>query len=1060
MTASDAAGTSGFNYSTGWSDGHFPQAVTTYSTGNFVLRTPNLAPSWTFAGESLTVNNTNGAAGGLQFNGIGTSSVVTFKNLILNGGYVAQKSTTSDLFQLGGKVTLQQSPTIDAAQGSINVSAAISGTGSLTKAGTYAMTLSGNNTYAGNTLINAGTLRLAAAAPIASYSFANVSGNTVINDGTGGTAMNGTFNANGGSGSINTSAGPLAGLGALVLNGTGSTVDVNSGITDLGGNGTWTVSAWIKTTQAGATLFNKGNGTGWASGYSTFYLGSGNNGGSGGLPDAVRYGGAWVAGATPVNNGVWHQVTYTDAAGTKSVYVDGILSSLSQNQFINPDTGSLVRIGFASAAESDGEVLTNGSLSGIKFFTSALSATQVQQLYTGAKTNSVLPTSTNVTIASGAVLDVNGINQTIGSLTGPAGSAIKLGNGQLNVSSASSSAFAGNIAGGGGTFIKSGGGLLTLSGKNTYTGSTTINGGTLQLAASSVASTNPIASYSFSHLSGNTVINDGFGGSAMNGVLNLNGGSGSINPTGGPAAGMGALVLNGTGTTVDITSGITPLGGTNNWSLSAWIKTTQAGATLLDKGDGSTWNSGFSTFYLGNGNNSGSGGLPDAVRYAGGWVAGSTPVNDGTWHLITYTDAAGTKSIYVDGVLDTLTQNQFINTDTGTKVRIGFAPSTGDGEAVTNGSLSGINFYNTSLSATQVGALYTSVVGGSALPTTTDTTIAPGAILDLNGINQTIGSLSGSAGSSVTLGTGTLSTGNASSTLFAGSISGAGSLILRGTGTLTLSGNNSYTGASTINTGATLAIGAAGALSPATPVILNGTLNINAASTAGQITGNGSLNIGIPSAAATLHLSPGVGASKVGALTVNAGSTLDLAGSLLVVEAPDAPTKSTNMATLVNLVTSGRNNGTWDGAGITSTTVAANPASFGIAVVDNAALPTPFTTFGGQSVDANSILIAPELLGDSNINGRVDLNDLNTVLNNLGTTTSAWTSGNFDGAATINLNDLNAVLNNLGVSYAGNASVVAAEALIAATPTPEPTTLALLALAAPLFLRRRHPRLH
>ena len=383
MTASDAAGTSGFNYSTGWSDAHFPQAVTTYSTGNYLLRTPNLAPSWTFAGESLTVNNTNGAAGGLQFNGIGTSSVVTFKNLILNGGYVSHNSTTADLFQLGGKITLIQSPTIDAAQGNINVSAAITGLGSLTKAGAYAMTLSANNTYGGPTLINAGTLRLTAPAPVASYSFANVSGATVINDGTGGAAMNGTFNANGGSGSINTSGGPLAGLGALVLNGTGSTVDINSGITDFGGNGTWTVSAWIKTTQAGATLFNKGNGTGWGSGYSTFYLGSGNNGGSGGLPDAVRYGGAWVAGSTAVNNGVWHQVTYTDAAGTKAVYVDGVLSSLSQTQFINPDTGSLVRIGFASSAESDGEVATNGSLSGIKFYSSALSATQVQQLYTG-----------------------------------------------------------------------------------------------------------------------------------------------------------------------------------------------------------------------------------------------------------------------------------------------------------------------------------------------------------------------------------------------------------------------------------------------------------------------------------------------------------------------------------------------------------------------------------------------------------------------------------------------------------------------------------------------------
>ena len=42
--------------------------------------------------------------------------------------------------------------------------------------------------------------------------------------------------------------------------------------------------------------------------------------------------------------------------------------------------------------------------------------------------DSALPETTNVTIASGAVLDVNGTIQTIGSLNGPTGSAIKLGN--------------------------------------------------------------------------------------------------------------------------------------------------------------------------------------------------------------------------------------------------------------------------------------------------------------------------------------------------------------------------------------------------------------------------------------------------------------------------------------------------------------------------------------------------------------------------------------------------------------------------------------------------------
>ena len=119
----------------------------------------------------------------------------------------------------------------------------------------------------------------------------------------------------------------------------------------------------------------------------------------------------------------------------------------------------------------------------------------------------------------------------------------------------------------------------------------------------------------------------------MNGTLNLNGGTGSFNVTGGPTSALGALNLNGDGTTVDINSGITNLSSSSAWTVSMWVKTSQSGMTLLNKGDGTNWSSGYSTFYLGDGADDGIGGVPDAVRYSGGWLAGSTPVNDGNWHL-------------------------------------------------------------------------------------------------------------------------------------------------------------------------------------------------------------------------------------------------------------------------------------------------------------------------------------------------------------------------------------------------------------------------------------------
>jgi hypothetical protein len=88
------------------------------------------------------------------------------------------------------------------------------------------------------------------------------------------------------------------------------------------------------------------------------------------------------------------------------------------------------------------------------------------------------------------------------------------------------------------------------------------------------------------------------------------------------------------------------------------------------------------------------------------------------------------------------------------------------------------------------------------------------------------------------------------------------------------------------------------------------------------------------------------------------------------------------------------------------------------------------------------------LLGDANGDGKVDLSDLNIVLNNLGTTNSARSAGNFDGAATIDLTDLNDVLNNLGTSLPGVAGTVG-------TAVPEPASLGVLAVGVAVIFRRR-----
>ena len=163
LTGSDAVGTSAFNwfgggYSgsyAGWSDRYFAHAGAAYSTGAYDIRTPRGAPSWDFAGDSLTINT----GGRLLFNGSGTSGIVTIDQLVLDGGTLRHDQTRADLFQLAGHLTLAQSSTIEAAQGDMLIHSQIEGTSGFRKTGSFALTLkSSTNNYTGPTTVAAGSL--------------------------------------------------------------------------------------------------------------------------------------------------------------------------------------------------------------------------------------------------------------------------------------------------------------------------------------------------------------------------------------------------------------------------------------------------------------------------------------------------------------------------------------------------------------------------------------------------------------------------------------------------------------------------------------------------------------------------------------------------------------------------------------------------------------------------------------------------------------------------------------------------------------------------------------
>jgi fibronectin-binding autotransporter adhesin len=122
--------------------------------------------------------------------------------------------------------------------------------------------------------------------------------------------------------------------------------------------------------------------------------------------------------------------------------------------------------------------------------------------------------------------------------------------------------------------------------------------------------------------------------------------------------------------------------------------------------------------------------------------------------------------------------------------------------------------------------------------------------------------------------------GNGSNTVYSGSLSGNGNLTKNGAGTLVLSGANSYSGSTVVNGGTLVVDGSLG----------NGSVNINNSTLAGSGTIGGAVTI-----QATSTLSPGTG---IGTLSMN---TLTLAGKTVMEISHTGPSSDTvNVAGVLN----------------------------------------------------------------------------------------------------------------------------------------------------------------
>jgi autotransporter-associated beta strand protein len=338
----------------------------------------------------------------------------------------------------------------------VTLNGAISGPGAVTQIGPGAAVLAGTNSYTGPTLVSGGTLTIGPNSALASSAGMTVAGNGAVLNMAGAYGGGGVIQAN--SGGLISFAGAafLSGSAAVVIGGgSGGTLNVASGnlslaatsastavpastsgmrIGDgLGGAGVLNVNGGAVATSAGDEFLVGYNGATGAVNVSSsgvlnigggggrIFIGGGDNGGNAG------------SGTLNVNGGGTVVVAPAGAFPNEALYLAGYGGS----GVINLNGGLL----------STARGINNGGNSTFNFNGGTLQA--------AASIGSLVAVTNAYVLAGGGTIDTQGYNATIGQ-------ALLDG-------------------GGGGGLTKIGDGDLVLTGQSTFTGGTTVNGGTLTL---------------------------------------------------------------------------------------------------------------------------------------------------------------------------------------------------------------------------------------------------------------------------------------------------------------------------------------------------------------------------------------------------------------------------------------------------------------------------------------------------------------------------------------------------------------------------------------------------
>ncbi len=565
----------------GWAVGN--GTISALGAGSYTANTWSGATN-TDVNNTFTVGAANASTNTLRFNNNGSRTVtLNGTNSITSGGILVTSLANNRIETIsggtltgssGGALFINQN---GAGTTSLVINSVIADNTSATalvKSGVAALTLGGSNTYTGPTYLNAGTLVL---------------GN---DNALGANAGAGALFIQGGTLDVN-AARTLSSNNAQNWNGdfafTGTnTLNLGTGVVTLGGNRTVTTNA--STLTVGGAVGDGSNGFGLTKAGAGTLVFSGANTYTGGTTIS--------AGTLTVNSGA------SLAASTSSLIVNGgalNLNNTAQTVASLTGTGGTVTLGAghtltANSSGSDkysGVIAGSGNLMMSGTGTLALSGTNT---YTGITTidsgtlsvGSIGAASgtSNLGVAAagntanlvlnGGTLQYTGANLSTDRLftLGTSGGTIDAsGRGTITFNQTTALGLSGSGArtltlsgigggslaaiigdsGGATSLVKNGAGTWTLSGANTFTGSTTLGAGTLNITGASLIGT------------GNLAVNGGdlnLGSTAAQSVAALNGSAGNINvgsasslTTGGSGAqafsgtfsGAGALNFNGTG---------------------------------------------------------------------------------------------------------------------------------------------------------------------------------------------------------------------------------------------------------------------------------------------------------------------------------------------------------------------------------------------------------------------------------------------------------------------------------------------------------------------------------